>query len=235
MNRRHTTGIRPLLTVLTSVAVLGACGGGGGDAASEAEWCADAEALDSLGDVTPESLKLYEDLAKSAPTAELRDAMNTILPAVQTFATVDFNNPEEVNSVVADLNTDENNAANAVLTGYLNDVCGMSDGSDGSSGDSGSAGDANDDIDFSAMLETIDQILPLYADGATSSGVSKNGLFPGSEIIVPFEVEGDGVAFCSALLDWVNTQTESPEVIIRVQVNGTDSVVRDFGGECLEV
>jgi len=222
--------------------VLFRSGGGGGDAMSQDEFCAKAAQLDSMGDITPETLEIYGDLTDGAPTAELRDAMKTLLPAIRRFATVDVNDIEAFEEVMNELNTAENIAANEVLSEYLDGTCMLgadeTDPADDGSGEGDSSGelDAYNDIDFDALLATTDELIPAYyAEGVRSTGISQSGLFPGAEIILPFDTEGDGLSLCSALLDWVNTQTLDPNVVIRIQLNGSDTVVREAGGDCAEI
>jgi len=251
MNRRSTVLIAVATVAIGAVAT--SCGGGTTYLTQE-EFCTKAADLQgSEAELSPETVTIIADLAKRAPTKELRDALGVMLPAWQKISTIDTDDTEAFMSLLAEFDTQEMNDAGQVLDDYVTTVCGLSDSSDDSSpsDDGGGDGDTSSDdgdgdatdtgsdpydqIDFNELINTIDSLLPLYGDVTATTGTSMSGLYPGAEIIIPFDVEGDGVALCNGVLDWVSTQIDDPNVVIRIQVNGSDSVTRMAGGDCAPV
>ena len=209
---------------------------------TQAEFCSRAADLqNSDGDITPEAVSTLADLAERAPTADLRDALGTLLPIWRKLVNVDTEDPTEFMTMLAEFDTPEVDAAGQVLDDYATGVCGLPDDTSASdSSDDSTDSDATDSdttdpydqIDFMDLVDAIDGLLPVYGDVTATTGTSMSGLFPGAEIIIPFDVEGDGLALCNGVLDWVSSRTDDPNVVIRVQVNGTDTVTRMAGGDC---
>ena len=249
MNRRSTARTSLLAVVFATGAILVSCGGGSGGSSpmSEAEFCAQAEALDnSDGDITPEAVSQLADMAKRAPTEELRNAMGVLLPAWQKMLDTDLNDAEAFAALMEEFNTDEINAAGQVLDDYSTNVCGV--GADDGDSDGDTMGDSTDedsgtgfdidaynDIDTSEFSDKIDELVPLYGDGASLNSAQMSALYPGAELIATFDAEGDGLAFCNALLDWVSTQTEDTNVIIRVYAGDIETVSRMADSDCMEL
>ena len=245
---------RYTIVAILAGALATACGGGGSTSPmTEAEFCSRAADLqNSNGDITPEAVSTLADLAERAPTTELRDALGTLLPIWRKLVNVDTEDPTAFMTMLAEFDTPEIDAAGQVLDAYATDVCGLPDDTSASdtsddSTDSDATGDTTDattdsdttdpydQIDFMELVDAIDGLLPVYGDVTATTGTSMSGLFPGAEIIIPFDVEGDGLALCNGVLDWISARTDDPNVVIRIQVNGTDTVTRMAGGNCAEV
>ena len=98
----------PRRAVVFLVPILGlstiSCGGDSDSSAkaSEAEFCAMLQAIESdqvfenaMEDpaALTEATDLLTDLAKAAPTTELKEAIETLIPVMETMATIDENDP----------------------------------------------------------------------------------------------------------------------------------------------
>mgnify|MGYP006285764453 FL=1 len=240
---------RPIAHLAIATAAMGALAtscGGSSTPLSQEEFCAKVVDIQgSENNFSPEAIAIVSELADRAPTAELRNAFGVLLPAWKKLATIDTNDSEAFASLLAEFDTKAIDDAGQVLDDYVTNVCGVTDTT--SSADDGDAdgdtssdddGDANsstdpyDQIDFTELIDTIDGLLPLYGGVTATTGTSMSGLFPGAEIIIPFDVEGDGLALCNGVLDWVSTQTSDPNVVIRIQVKGSDTVTRLAGADC---
>lgn len=135
-------------TLALSIVAISCGGGGGGDAMggnsgtrlSDEAFCAKITTLDnqtSGDDTSPQamldSLKLLKDLAKTAPTAEVQQAIEAFTPLLEEMAKIDENDPEAFSTILSNLFNPEIMKAGEVLEAYTTNVCGIEDGSDSSS------------------------------------------------------------------------------------------------------
>ncbi len=139
----------PRLFVATLALSIVAISCGGGDDAmggnnstrlSDEAFCAKIVSLDnqtSGDDTSPQamldSLKLLKDLAKTAPTAELQQAIEAFTPLLEEMAKIDENDPEAFSTIFSNLFNPEIMKAGEVLEAYTTNVCGFEDGSASSS------------------------------------------------------------------------------------------------------
>ncbi len=127
-------------TLALSIVAISCGGGGGGDAMggnsstrlSDEAFCAKIVALDSetsSDDSSPQamldSLKLLKDLAKTAPTAELQQAIEAFTPLLEEMAKIDENDPEAFSTIFSNLFNPEIMKAGEVLEAYTTNVCGF--------------------------------------------------------------------------------------------------------------
>jgi hypothetical protein len=143
----RTTYPRLLVATLALSIVAISCGAGDdamGDNSStrlsDEAFCAKIVSLDnqtSGDDTSPQamldSLKLLKDLAKTAPTAELQQAIEAFTPLLEEMAKIDENDPEAFSTIFSNLFNPEIMKAGEVLEAYTTNVCGFEDGSDSSS------------------------------------------------------------------------------------------------------
>ena len=115
-------------------------GGNNSTRLSDEAFCAKIVSLDnqtSGDDTSPQamldSLKLLKDLAKTAPTAELQQAIEAFTPLLEEMAKIDENDPEAFSTIFSNLFNPEIMKAGEVLEAYTTNVCGFEDGSDSSS------------------------------------------------------------------------------------------------------
>ena len=151
----HTTSrfMSPRRAVVFVLPILGlsiaSCGGDSGlsSKASEAEFCAMLQAIESeqvfenaMEDpaALTEATQVLTDLAKAAPTAELKEAIETLIPVMETMATIDENDPEALASLMELMSDPKLESAGETVDAFTEDVCKIptSDSSDTSTEES---------------------------------------------------------------------------------------------------
>jgi hypothetical protein len=128
----------PRRAVVFLVPILGlstiSCGGDSDSSAkaSEAEFCAMLQAIESdqvfenaMEDpaALTEATDLLTDLAKAAPTTELKEAIETLIPVMETMATIDENDPEAFASLMELMSDPKLESAGETVDAYSTDVC----------------------------------------------------------------------------------------------------------------
>ena len=143
----------PRRAVVFVLPILGlsiiSCGGDSGlsSKASEAEFCAMLQAIESdqvfenaMEDpaALTEATQMLTDLAKTAPTAELKEAIESLIPVMETMATIDENDPEALASLMELMSDPKLESAGETVDAYSTDVCKIptSDSSDTSTEES---------------------------------------------------------------------------------------------------
>ena len=130
--------LSPRRAVVFLVPILGlsiiSCGGDSGlsSQASEAEFCAMLQAIESdqvfenaMDDpeATAEATKLLTDLAAAAPTTELKEAVETLIPVMEALASLDENDPDALASLSELMSDPDLEAAGETVDTYSKDVC----------------------------------------------------------------------------------------------------------------
>ena len=145
--------ISPRRAVVFVLPILGlsiiSCGGDSGlsSKASEAEFCAMLQAIESeqvfenaMEDpaALTEATQVLTDLAKAAPTAELKEAIESLIPVMETMATIDENDPEALASLMELMSDPKLESAGETVDAFTEDVCKIptSDSSDTSTEES---------------------------------------------------------------------------------------------------
>lgn len=123
---------RALLTPLFCVLATTACGGGSQASNSEQAFCDEIEKLDSLDfDSNVDSAaKILMDLAKKAPSDEIRNALGVIAPIFDQLAEADPNDPNAMNEIFEMMSSPEVASASEVLESFSTDICGFEDSQD---------------------------------------------------------------------------------------------------------
>ena len=127
--RRAVVFVLPILGLS-----IASCGGDSclSSKASEAEFCAMLQAIESdqvfenaMDDpeATAEATKLLTDLAEAAPTAELKEAIETLIPVMETMAAIDENDPEALASLMELMSDPKLESAGETVDAYSTDVC----------------------------------------------------------------------------------------------------------------
>jgi hypothetical protein len=70
-----------------------------------------------------EATELLTDLAKAAPTTELKEAIKTLIPVMETMATIDENDPEALASLMELMSDPKLESAGETVDAYSTDVC----------------------------------------------------------------------------------------------------------------
>ena len=140
--------LRSALALLSigAASLLVACGGddggssGGDGAVSIEEFCDRISALESAAepDDIGAAVAAIEGLVDAAPTAEVRDALETLVPVLSRMGAIDENDPEGIGELMGLAMDPEVMAASAVLEEFGTEQCGFSSDDSTSGGDFGS-------------------------------------------------------------------------------------------------
>lgn len=105
----------------------GSGGSGGGDAVSIEEFCDKISALESAvePDDMASAVAVIADLADSAPTDELKDALETMLPVLEGMAEIDENDPDAMNELMTLMMDPDVMEASAVMEAFGDEECGF--------------------------------------------------------------------------------------------------------------
>lgn len=118
---------------LIATASLVACGGddspSGGSAVSVEEFCARIEALDAAGDPDDMAAALgaLEDLTAAAPTKEVRDALEAMLPLLRNMSEIDESDPNAFAEVMSMMMDPDVMEAGTVLEQFGAEECGFTE------------------------------------------------------------------------------------------------------------
>mgnify|MGYP000843873491 FL=1 len=128
----------PRRAVVFLLPILGlsiiSCGGDSGlsSQASEEEFCEMLRAIESdqvfesaMEDpaALTEATQVLTDLAKAAPTTELKEAIESLIPVMETMATIDENDPEALASLMELMSDPKLESAGETVDAYSTDVC----------------------------------------------------------------------------------------------------------------
>ena len=136
----HTTSrfMSPRRAVVLLLPILGlsiiSCGGDSGltSKASEEEFCKMLRVIESdqvfenaMEDsaALTEATELLTDLAEAAPTTELKVAIETLIPVMETMATIDENDPEALASLMELMSDPKLVSAGETMDAFSQDVC----------------------------------------------------------------------------------------------------------------
>ena len=70
-----------------------------------------------------EATELLTDLAEAAPTTELKEAIETLIPVMETMATIDENDPEALASLMELMSDPKLVSAGETMDAFSQDVC----------------------------------------------------------------------------------------------------------------
>ena len=121
-------------TILSSVLLVGACGGDDSSKANSSpvsieEFCGQIEALDAAGDPDDmaSAIGALEDLVSAAPTKELREALDTMIPLLQNMADIDESDPNAFAEVMSMMMDPAIIEAGTVLEEFGAEECGFTE------------------------------------------------------------------------------------------------------------
>ena len=248
--------IRTLTALSMCLALVGAsCGGddGGfaGSALTDEEFCSKITEMESLGSGETEAdmaaaVAVIEDLATSAPTKELRDALETLVPVMTEMAGIDENDPDAMNKAFEVMMDPKVIAAGELIDKYGTETCGFSDESADEAGTmpvdtmptlGSNGGYIFDDMSASDVSDYVEANGADYFPNGYISSTSINGADDYSEVIMDF-VDADtidGVALCEVIAEGIGLSTADTAVRIVVQEDAVDIAVREVDSECAAV
>ena len=238
-----------LLTAFTfSCVTLGvACGGdsGGSNALSEAEFCDKIASVEGTAPADADMttvLAVLADLADSAPTKELRDAIETITPIMKELDGMDENDPEVFAKAMEIMMDPKIVAAGAALEKFSTETCGLPPSTEPPSSDvSGDmvdgSGDIFDNMSAGDISDYVDANGADYFPNGTVGSSSMSSAGDHTDITMDF-VDADsvdGVALCELIGEFISGTTGDWPVRIVVQADATDIAVREVDGSCAAV
>ena len=239
---------RPLaLIALAATPLVAVACGSSSSRLSDEEFCAkliEIEASNALNldDNDPEMLKemliVFADLAKTAPTDELKKAFETMGPLLEKMSQIDENDPDAFGEVFSMMFDPEVTAAGETLDAYSTDVCKIPPSTDSSSiVDSSmtfppSVMDVMDYEDVNAAVEPLKSTN--YPNGYISSAGFEGTADGGTLVTVDFADTDtvDAVAVCEAIDAAITEKSTDTNVSIKVSVDGIEVGGRPVGGTC---
>jgi hypothetical protein len=231
-----------------SLLVIAACGdddsaagGGGGGAASLSEeaFCAQlAEMEDDDVEFDGEVVAQLAALARQAPTAELRGALETFAEIAEQLEGLDDDDPEAIGIAFGVMFDPEVMGAIETIERFLSETCGIDTGDDWDFdqgvGGSTSDGSAWDDLDSGELRDAMADAFDRYASDRNGTGV---GIVPrGGGVVVDVSVydgtDVDALGLCESLAALVDARTSDPGVKLEVLVDDDVVAERPPGGTC---
>lgn len=247
----RSTVHRSVLTIsaIGAAFVLVACGGddggsvaggdGRGDTASVEEFCTRIEALESAAE--PEDLgaavAAIEDLVDAAPTDEVREALETLIPVLARMSAIDENDPDAIGELMGLAMDPKIMEASAVLEEFGTEQCGFTS-DDSSSTDTVPEFSVNGEFDSAFETSTIRDYLDAnasdYLNGGSFTSVSVQG--QGDGFLVSIDASSSGgvaaVPICELLVELYDTNAPDVDVAIEVLTEGLPAVNRQPGDIC---
>jgi hypothetical protein len=223
-------------------------GGGGTEAVSIEEFCDRIAALESAAepDDIGAAVGAIEGLVDAAPTDEVREALETLVPVLSRMGAIDENDPDAISELMGLAMDPEVMAASTVLEKFGTEQCGFS-ADDPTSGDDLGSAESTPEFSFDegadpslAAFETepIREFLEASAveflNGGSISSITVLGEGEGYSVTVD-ATSSSGVAavpICELLVDFYDSNAPGVDVTIEVMTEGLPAVLRQPGGIC---
>lgn len=249
-----STLLRSVLTVflIGATGLLVACGGddggsgsgggGSGEGVSVEEFCSRIEALESA--VAPDDMvaavAAIEDLVDVAPTDEVRDALETLVPVLSRMSELDENDPDAIGELMNLAMDPKIMEASTVLEEFGAEQCGFPSEESGSADsvpepavDEGTD-PALDVFEATTIREYVETAGSEYLNGGSIAAVSVSGAGMGYFVSVD-ATSPNGVAavpMCELLVEFYETNAPGVDVTLEVMTEGLPAVTRQPGGVC---
>lgn len=246
----RSTLFRSVLTVsaIGATSLLVACGGddGSGGGSSEGvsveEFCTRIEALESA--VEPDDIgaavAAIEGLVDAAPTDEVRDALETLIPVLSRMSEIDENDPDAIGELMELAMDPKIMEAGAVLEEFGTEQCGFTSDDSGSTDSlpDSSVDEGSDPVtgafDTSTVWDHLEANASDFLNGGSFTSVSVQG--QGSGYLVSVDATSSGgvaaVPICEVLVDYFETNAPGVDVTIDVMTEGLTAATRLPGGIC---
>ena len=131
---RLSTSFAIAVTVLSSSLVLGACGGDDSSKANSSpvsieEFCNKIEALEAAGDPDDmaSAIAAISGLVESAPSPDVREALETLVPVITKMADIDEDDPDAIGELMGLMMDPDVIEAGAVLETFGAEECGFTE------------------------------------------------------------------------------------------------------------
>lgn len=237
-SRRRLAG-----AVLGGLLLTGCGGDDGAGQLDDAAFCERVAAFEAAaGDEAPDAAELGElrRLAEQAPTDELRDAIETLIPVIERFAELDEDDPEAFELVAELLAEPDYLTAAQTLETYATDTCrlppsgvdqGATDGTGGTP-----TGSAADDLGAGELQDQLRDVVDELAPDHQGTSMLITLAPELTATLVALDVSApssiDAVGLCEALGAAVDAGTTDRAVVIEIQLDGEVVASRPPSGEC---
>lgn len=237
-----------IISAIGASSLLVACGGddgssgGSSEAVSVEEFCTRIEALESAAepDDIGAAVAAIEGLVDAAPTDEVRDALETLIPVLARMSEIDENDPDAIGELMSLAMDPKIMEASTVLENFGTEQCGFTSDDTGWSdtapdtASGAGAPSALDVFDAAAIQEYLDANATDYLNGGSFTSVSVQG--QGDGYLVSIDASSSGgvaaVPICELLVDFYDTNAPGVDVAIEVLTEGLAAVTRQPGGIC---
>ena len=236
------------LSTLAASSLLVACGGddgasgGNSENVSVEEFCTRIEALESAAepDDIGAAVAAIEGLVDAAPTDQVREALETLIPVLARMSAIDENDPDAIGELMGLAMDPKIMEASAVLEEFGTEQCGFTS-DDSTSTDTVPEFSFDDGADpalaafeTSTIWDYLDANASDYLNGGSFTSVSVQG--QGDGYLVSIDASSSsGVAavpICESLVEFYDTNAPDVEVAIEVLTEGLPAVNRQPGGIC---
>ena len=220
----------------------GSGGGGGDEVASVEEFCSRIETLQSA--VAPDDMvaavAAIEDLVGAAPTDEVREALETLVPVLSRMSELDENDPDAIGELMELAMDPKIMEASTVLEEFGAEQCGFTSDDSGSTDSIADlpveegASPAGDVFEASTIREYLETTGSEYLNGGSIASVTVSGQGEGYFVSVD-ATSPNGVAavpMCDVLVEFYETNAPGVDVTLEVMTEGLPAVTRQPGGVC---
>ena len=237
-----------IISAIGASSLLVACGGddgssgGSSEAVSVEEFCTRIEALESAAepDDIGAAVAAIEGLVDAAPTDEVRDALETLIPVLARMSEIDENDPDAIGELMSLAMDPKIMEASTVLENFGTEQCGFTSDDTGWSdtapdtASGAGAPSALDVFDAAAIQEYLDANATDYLNGGSFTSVSVQGQGDGYLVSVDATSAGGvaAVPICELLVDFYDTNAPGVDVAIEILTEGLAAVTRQPGGIC---
>ena len=237
-----------IISVFGAGSLLVACGGddgtsgGSSEGVSVEEFCTRIEALESAAapDDIGAAVAAIEGLVDAAPTDEVREALETLIPVLSRMSEIDENDPDAIGELMSLAMDPKIMEASTVLENFGTEQCGFTSDESAStdtvpefSFDEG-ADPALAAFETSAVWDYLDANAADYLNGGSFTSVSIQG--EGDGYLVSIDAtSSSGVAavpICELLVEFYDTNAPGVDVSIEVLTEGLAAVTRQPDGIC---
>lgn len=236
------------LSSLAAGSLLVACGGDGGsgggssEGVSVEEFCSRIEALESAAepDDIGAAVAAIEGLVDAAPTDEVREALETLIPVLARMSEIDENDPDAIGELMGLAMDPKIMEASTVLEEFGTQQCGFTSDDSGStdtvpefSFDEG-ADPSLAAFETSTIWDYLDANASDYLNGGSFTSVSVQGQGDGYLVTVDASSSGGvaAVPICELMVEFYDTNAPGVDVAIEVLTEGLAAVTRQPGGIC---
>lgn len=249
----------PLVIIALAVTpIIAVSCGGSSSSSNDKNFCVKLDGLETVLAMSPLAddlgelkgfIPLIADLAKTAPNAELKKAMETMKSLVEKMSAIDVKDPDALDVLTSLTSDSEVVSASETVDAYLTDVCKVSQTTDLTPSDDSSMtlpSSTDDQNPYQAGtiwgdMETDDitnAVEPLKSTSFPNGYINSWGFEAGDNDSTLVSIDFadtdsvDALAVCEAIDAAIAKKTTDTNVSIKVTVNEKEVGGRPVGGTC---